>query len=100
MLIIYYNKFIMNNFILFSVFAAIIVFIWIYKSKIETFESKIATYKGSKYDLTPFINKHPGGQENIMKAVGKDLSEVWKINKVSWHENNEKVMKQLKKLKI
>lgn len=29
---------------------------------------------GQVFDLTNFINKHPGGREPILKAAGKDIS--------------------------
>ena len=39
---------------------------------IENFGNNITFYKGDKYDLTPYINKHPGGSV-IKNAIGKNV---------------------------
>ncbi len=33
--------------------------------------------RGNVYDLTPFIQKHPGGAKNIMKICGIDGTELF-----------------------
>ena len=70
-------------------------------NNIESFNHKqlITTYKGKKYDLTHFVNKHPGGHI-IMKAHNKNLEEVWEDHEGSWHKNNTTVKEVLKKYKI
>jgi len=68
----------------------------------EPLERSIVTYKGQRYDLTDFIAKHPGGTI-IKKALGENapsLEQVWKDNKVGWHNKNPYVMKILEKYKI
>jgi cytochrome b involved in lipid metabolism len=35
-------------------------------------KSCYTTIRGNVYDLTSFINKHPGGSANILKICGKD----------------------------
>ena len=59
----------------------------------------ITTYKGKKYDLTDFVNDHPGGSL-IWKSNNKNLEEVWEKYGYSWHNNNERVQNILKKYKI
>jgi uncharacterized protein with NAD-binding domain and iron-sulfur cluster len=44
-------------------------------------------YKDTIYDITKFIKEHPGGKI-IIKALGKDLTKVWKENNVEWHMNH------------
>ena len=66
---------------------------------IENFGNNITFYKGEKYDLTPYINKHPGGSI-IKNAIGKNVEEVWEKYGVKWHLKNNHVMKHLKELKV
>ena len=61
--------------------------------------SSIATLEGKKYDLSKFINSHPGGQI-IRKAYGKDLKKVWKRYGVSWHLNNNRVKNVLNNIEV
>lgn len=56
-------------------------------------------YKGNVYDITGFVNNHPGGGI-ILKAGGNDLETVWKEMGVSWHLENEMVQKKLESMKI
>jgi cytochrome b involved in lipid metabolism len=35
----------------------------------------IVTYKGSKYDITDFISKHPGGKTILLKNNGKNIEQ-------------------------
>lgn len=56
-------------------------------------------YKGNVYDLTKFVNEHPGGSV-ILNAAGKNLEEVWKEFGVGWHNNNTSTKNILEKYKI
>ena len=51
-------------------------------------------YKGKVYDLTSYVNEHPGGYV-IVKAGGKDVEEAWASNNVGWHMKNDSVQKTL-----
>ena len=63
----------------------------IYKSYVfEKYNQNIVYYQGNKYDITDFINTHPGGNI-ITKSIGKDLGKVWDQHNVSWHKNNSNV---------
>ena len=57
------------------------------------------TFRNNVYDITEFINEHPGGSI-IMKALGKNLEDVWSDHNVLWHINNPYVIKTLNKYKI
>ena len=65
-------------------------------NNIEHFNHKqlITTYKGKKYDLTDFVNKHPGGNI-IMKAHNNNLEEIWEEYGHSWHKKNPRVIQYL-----
>lgn len=72
----------------------------IYKLYIlEKYNQNIVYYQGSKYDITDFIDTHPGGSI-ISQSIGKDLDKVWDQYNVSWHKNNINVKKILDKYKI
>ena len=58
-----------------------------------------AIYKNEVYDLTDFVNDHPGGSI-ILNSAGQDLEEVWYDFGYEWHMSNNNVMKVLKKYKI
>lgn len=52
----------------------------------NTKEKKIwVTYKNGVYDVTNFIANHPGGEEKLMLAAGKDLSSLWKLLPFKFH---------------
>lgn len=86
--------------IILAVFVFILVYFVYKKNKKTQFTTQnIAFYKGKKYDLSPFLSKHPGGAI-IQKAIGKDLETIWKKNNVSWHMANVKVLNKLKELEI
>ena len=36
------------------------------------------TYKNKVYDITNFIDLHPGGKDNILKAAGGSVEEYWR----------------------
>ena len=48
------------------------------------------------YDLTDFINKHPGGSEILESRAGEDASTYF----VTKHRNSKRAIEQLSYLKI
>lgn len=49
-------------------------------SKHKTAETGIwVTYKNSVYDVTDFVESHPGGERNIMLAAGSAVDPFWKM---------------------
>jgi len=54
---------------------------------------KLFTYKGKVYDTTGY--KHPGGQNDIKKLVGNDLSDFVNSNSESFHLDSSRFYKQL-----
>ena len=54
------------------------------------------TISGNVYDLTPFVNSHPGGVENITKVCGIDGTSLFDKQ----HGDSRKPNNQLEKLKI
>lgn len=65
----------------------------------STEDSLWTTYKNNVYDITNFIDQHPGGRI-ILSAGGKDLAQVWKDIGVEWHNTNNSVINYLAKYKI
>lgn len=64
-----------------------------------TEDSLWTIYKNEVYDITEFIDEHPGGRI-IMSAGGKDLEQAWKDMGVNWHSNDSHVLQHLGKYKI
>jgi uncharacterized protein with NAD-binding domain and iron-sulfur cluster len=56
-------------------------------------------YQGYVYDITYFIDDHPGGIF-INLALGNDVELIWKKYGVKWHMNNKEVIRHLTKNKI
>lgn len=56
----------------------------------------LVSYKENIYNITDFINQHPGGSEKIMLAAGKSIDEYWRI--YPQHYKNAKDM--LEKMKV
>lgn len=56
------------------------------------------TYKKNVYDITKFIQYHPGGKDKIMLAAGKDLEPYWNIYRQ--HLNEDIINNILLPLKI
>lgn len=50
----------------------------------------ITYYNNNTYDLTNYINKHPGGNI-IINAHNNNLIDVWKKYGVDFHINNDHV---------
>jgi len=42
-------------------------------AKHNSLESIWVSYKGNVYDVTEFVQSHPGGPANLLLAAGKDL---------------------------
>ena len=57
-------------------------FTWQELSKLNKWHNAHVAYKGKVYDITGFIEKHPGGQEQIMLAAGRDMTQLFH----SYHE--------------
>ena len=36
------------------------------------------SYEGGVYDMTTYLNKHPGGQKIILQCAGGDMTELYK----------------------
>lgn len=51
------------------------------------------TYKENVYDITNFIENHPGGKDKIMLSAGKGLEPYWNIYKQ--HTNNSSIIKDI-----
>ena len=51
------------------------------------------TYKENVYDISKFINNHPGGKDKIMLAAGKGLEPYW--NTYKQHTNNPSIIKDI-----
>ena len=68
-------------------------------SKHNTKDDLWTYYKGKVYDVTKFIDEHPGGYI-ILRSGGKNLEEVWKENNVDWHMTNRFVQDELQKYQI
>ena len=49
------------------------------------------TYKNKVYDITKFIDNHPGGKDKIMLASGKGLEPYWNVYK----QHNKKVIDEI-----
>ena len=67
--------------------------------KHNTENSLWTIYKNDVYDITEFIDEHPGGRI-ILSAGGKNLENVWKDLGVEWHASNNHILTHLKKYKI
>lgn len=59
-----------------------------------------ATYNDGVYDLTSFVANHPGGQDKILLAAGKDLSELWQHPTYQLHYRSPLVFELLEEYRI
>ena len=50
----------------------------------NTKESAWSVINGVVYDFTKFLNSHPGGFNNIFRAIGKDGTQVFSKLTLSW----------------
>ena len=51
------------------------------------------TYKNNVYDISSFVNNHPGGKDKIMLSAGKGLEPYW--NTYKQHTNNPDIIKEI-----
>ena len=56
-------------------------------------------FRGYVYDITYFIDEHPGGIF-INNALGNDVEEVWNTSMMSWHLKHKEVINAIKKNKV
>jgi len=56
------------------------------------------TYNGDVYDITRFIQNHPGGRDKISLAAGKDIAPFWKM--YPQHFNSDEPFNLLAPMKI
>lgn len=54
-------------------------------------ESHLWRIHGNAYDLSPFVDKHPGGQFAILSARGRDCTALFESYH-PWNDNNRKVL--------
>lgn len=47
--------------------------------------STLCTYNGKVYDLTPFLDDHPGGDDIILDYAGQDIGKVMSDEDVHQH---------------
>jgi len=52
-----------------------------------------ATYKDSVYNITDFVNNHPGGKDKIMLCAGKSMDPYW--TKYKQHTNDPNIFKTI-----
>ena len=63
------------------------------KNKIP--DSLIVYYQGEPYDITPYIKKHPGGENLLIKNANKEISQL-----MLGHKHSPKAYNMIKKYKI
>jgi len=51
-------------------------FTWEELSKHNTPDDAYVAVRGSVYDITNFINRHPGGEDVLLMVAGKDATQV------------------------
>ncbi len=52
------------------------------------------SYKNKVYDITDFVENHPGGTEKIMLAAGKNLEPFWNIYQQHLNSNVTDILKE------
>jgi hypothetical protein len=57
---------------------------------------RLFSYLGNVYDITGY--KHPAGQSDLKKLVGKDASEFFNLKKYKFHITNKRVKSDLQKM--
>lgn len=55
-------------------------------------------YKEGVYDVTDYMEEHPGGEDMILQAAGRSLEPFWAI--YLGHEDNDEVIDILEALRI
>lgn len=67
----------------------------------STAESGIwVTYKDGVYDVTQFIESHPGGKARLMEAAGKDLNLFWRQAPYRQHYGSPLAAELLEEMQI
>ncbi|GMH49057.1 hypothetical protein TL16_g11110 [Triparma laevis f. inornata] len=56
------------------------------------------TYEGGVYDVTKFVDQHPGGKKNLMMGAGGDITQYWDY--WSQHRTHPKARSILSSMKI
>lgn len=73
------------------------------RSEVERHTSKggiYVTYKDGVYDITSFLENHPGGQAKLVQAAGKDLSLLWKQRENQQHFRSPLAHELLEEMRI
>lgn len=55
----------------------------------------IASFRGGVYDLTPFVNAHPGG-DRISMAMGLDLEPFWEVYKLHFRPHIQHLLEDFR----
>lgn len=63
--------------------------------KKDTSDKIIVKYKGSEYDITKFVKKHPGGKKVLVENSGNDVEQLMIEN-----DHSENAYKLLETFKI
>ena len=53
------------------------LFTWQDLTKLNQWDNPHVAYKGKVYDITDYVNQHPGGREQIMIAAGRDMTQLF-----------------------
>ena len=65
----------------------------------DTIDKRVwVSYKENVYDVTDFLDNHPGGRDLLLLAAGKDIEPFWRLYQA--HVNSDVAMEMLKTLKI
>ena len=56
------------------------------------------SYKGGVYDVTEFLDAHPGGPHRIMMVSGQDLGPFWQVYDL--HRQRPHILKLLEKYRV
>lgn len=54
------------------------------------------SYKGNVYNISKFVQQHPGGSEKIMKAAGGPLEPYWNIYKQHYNSDVTSILNEYK----
>jgi cytochrome b involved in lipid metabolism len=59
-------------------------FTWEEVARHNTPESAFVAIEGKVYDVTAFVDKHPGGRDQLLRGSGRDVSAVFR----SYHKDS------------
>jgi 4-hydroxysphinganine ceramide fatty acyl 2-hydroxylase len=68
------------------------------KYSAEHDDRALVTYKGIVYDVTEFLDDHPGGPAFILEFKGKDITEIFFDD--DYHEHSDNALRMLYKYKV